>query len=251
MSNLRQSPRKKAGNPSPHATTRFRRPQILSVDELIERQPWDRLIAALEKVGCEPGRTIRQLKHYSRLLLDWNRNVSNLISRSDEARLVARHLLECIEPACWLKASGASRWLDFGSGAGLPAIPLALAGVGPDWTLVESRRAKTLFLRKALPEIGLKSIVVAHSRLEQLVEVSDFEAKHDGFVSRATMHLGPTLNLARHLVVPGGSAFLWKGSGGEQEMLDDSLWKEFWRAPETVAVGTGPMVVARFIRTSM
>jgi len=249
--NLRRSPQNKPGSAASHTRTRLRRLRILSVDELVERQPWEGLIAALERAGCEPGRTIQQLKLYARLLVTWNRTVSNLISRNDEARLVERHLLECIEPAYWLKASGASRWLDFGSGAGLPAIPLALAGVGPDWTLVESRRAKTLFLRKTLPEIGLRSIVVAHSRLEQLVEVSDFEAKHDGFVSRATMHLGPTLNLARHLVAPGGSAFLWKGSGGEQEMLDDSLWKEFWRAPETVAVGTGPMVVARFIRTSM
>ena len=39
---------------------------------------------------------------------------------------MVRHLLESVEPAHWLKECGATRWLDFGSGAGLPAIPLAL-----------------------------------------------------------------------------------------------------------------------------
>ena len=250
MPNVRRSPDKKPSRLIPGTRTKRNIPRVLPVDELVDRQPWEKLFPALEKVGCEPGSVIQRLKLYARLLVTWNRTASNLISRNDETRLVERHLLECIEPAHWLKASGASRWLDFGTWAGLPGIPLALVGVGPDWTLVEARRTKTLFLLKTLPEIGLKSVVISNTRLEHMTKLPDTVPRYAGFVSRATVRLCPTLDLARHLVIPGGSAFLWKGSSRGQEILDESHWRAFWEPSGTVAVGTSHAVVARFIRTT-
>ena len=55
--------------------------------------------------------------------------------------------------------------VDFGSGGGFPALPLALAGVGERWTLVESRRNKTLFLRRAIQELGAGQVDVLTGRL--------------------------------------------------------------------------------------
>jgi 16S rRNA (guanine527-N7)-methyltransferase len=191
---------------------------------------------------------LERLRRYAEALLQWNRDASNIMSRNDEERIVERHLLESIAPAAWLRESGARRWLDFGSGAGFPAIPLAIAGVGDAWTLVESRRSKTLFLIKTLKELGLKDFDVVNDRLENVASDPDRAGAYDGFTSRATMRVGPTLALAAAVVSAGGHAFLWKGSGFHQELDDVPAWRAAWEPGEVRPVGNGPNVVARFTR---
>lgn len=195
-----------------------------------------------------PEEATGHLRKYAELLLGWNRQVSNLISKHDEERIVERHIAEAIEPAGWLKSCGARRWIDFGSGGGFPGIPLALVGVGERWSLVESRRPKTLFLRRAVEALQLKGVEVLLSRLEVLEAEPDLRGAFDGFSSRATMALGPTLTLAAQFVAPGGSAFLWKGSRREEEMSQNREWERFWVMEGLLGIGNGQTVVARFIR---
>jgi len=81
----------------------------------------------LLKAGASPDATIERLKSYTRLLIEWNRGVSNLIGRNDEQRVVERHIAESIEPAAWLgpdRGPVAGLWIR----RRLPALPLALAG---------------------------------------------------------------------------------------------------------------------------
>ena len=220
-----------------------------AIEQLLARQPWDLLRPALLSTGVDIEPALGRLQRYAELLLEWNRSVSNIMSKHDEDRIVERHLLESIAPAARLRDCGARTWLDFGSGAGFPAIPLAIAGVGDAWTLVESRRMKTLFVRKTLQELKLEAFEVINDRLENMVSDPARSAGYDGFVSRATMRLGPTLALAAPLVREGGNAFLWKGSGREEEMVQDVTWRSRWAPAEVRQVGTGPNVVARFTRS--
>jgi len=191
------------------------------------------------RAGADIVEILPRIRRFAELLLEWNRGFSNLISTSDENRLVQRHILESLEPAHWIKSSGARRWLDFGSGGGLPALPLALAGIGENWTLVESRRNKTLFLRKVIQEFELKNINVELARLESLPEEAERLGKFDGFTSRATLRLGPTLALAADWVAPGGLAYLWKGSRMEQEMVEDRRWATSWERDDVFAIVRG------------
>jgi 16S rRNA (guanine527-N7)-methyltransferase len=223
-------------------------PRWPDVTSVLRRQAWDALLPSLLKVGATPDTVMPILRRYCEMVLQWNRKVSNIISRTDEPRIVARHVLESLEPAHWLKESGATRWLDFGSGAGLPALPLAIAGVGGTWTLVESRRTKTLFLRKAVDEIGVRGITVLLSRLEDLVGLAEHAASYDGFTSRATETLTPTLAIAAEFVRPGGTAFLWKGSRREAEMAADVSWQKSWDFDGLLEIGGGMTSVARFRR---
>ena len=216
-----------------------------SVRKTLDSQPWDELTPHLLRCGADPERTIPLLRHYAERVILWNRNVSNIISKNDEARFVVRHLVESIEPAYLLSESGMERWLDFGSGAGLPAIPLAIAGVGKHWTLVESRRPKALFLSKLLQDIVMKNVQVAHSRLEELEWPA---AECSGFTSRATLPLVPTLLAASRLIPVGGYAFLWKGSRREAEMKADEGWEALWELDRLLGLGQGQTVVARFKR---
>lgn len=212
------------------------------------RQPWDSLLPHLLKVEVDSAAAVEMLRRFTTALIDWNSGISNLVSRNDLNRIVDRHILESVEPAHWLKARSASRWVDFGSGGGLPAIPLAILGVGQNWTLVESRRNKTLFLRKAVQDLGLKNVNVVCDRLENLGGDDGLAGAFQGFTSRATMPLGPTLVLAARFVGEGGTAFLWKGSRREEEMAADPRWKAFWDFDGLLGISSGQTVVARFVR---
>ncbi len=215
---------------------------------ILDSQPWNDLVPWLARCGADAPRVLPRLRRYAELLLEWNHGFSNLISSNDERRFVARHLLESLQAAHWLAACRASRWMDLGSGGGLPAVPLALAGIGETWTLVESRHNKVMFLSKTVRDLELDNFRVEEGRLERLDSEMERLGGFDAFTSRATMKLGPTLALASKWVGPGGTAFLWKGSRVEQEMAEQTAWGDSWELEGLLGVGSGPAVVARFNR---
>jgi len=231
-----------------HGDTQRRQPALRDIGRLLERQPWDLVEQQLVRAGADPVEAMPKLRRYAEMLLEWNRGLSNLISTSDEPRVVERHIVESLAPAMWIKAAAPKAIMDFGSGGGFPAIPLAIAGIGERWVLVESRRNKTLFIRKVAEELELKSIGVELARLECLLDDAARIGKFDAFTSRATLRLGPTLGLAANWIEPGGSAFLWKGSRKEQEMADDSRWTGSWDMVDSFDIGNGQTSVCRFIR---
>lgn len=239
--------RPRAGGAPGAPARRVSRPADPAV--ILARQPWVSLRPLVPGEGAEVETRLDALKAYALQLLEWNRGVSNLVSRHDEPRLVERHLRESLLPAREILASGCERFVDFGSGAGLPAVPLALCGVGSAWTLVESRRNKTLFLKKIKQDIGLRDFEVMTGRLEVLVDEVAVSLACDGFTSRATAAIGPTLELAARVVRPGGRAFLWKGSSYENEMASTrDAWQLHWRFEHAIGVPDGPNVIAIFER---
>jgi len=214
----------------------------------VANQPWQVLKPYLASAVTDSSATLQKLQHYAALIVQWNRNVSNLVSKNDEARIVSRHIRESIEPIDRVNDFRDSRLIDFGSGAGFPAIPLAISGIGKDWTLIESRRPKTLFLRRVIQEIGLDPMQVVHDRLENFVADTQTNGTYDVFTSRATLALGPTLGLAKELVRSNGAALLWKGSSLEEEMDSDQNWRDSWTLGDIIRLTDTESVVARFIR---
>ncbi len=187
------------------------------------------------------------LRAYAEAVLSWNRNVSNLISDKDEARFVERHLLESLAGVTLANSQGVGRWIDLGSGAGLPAIPLILCGVGRDWTLVEARRTKALFLTKFAKDSGLHGVEVACARFETWVGEGGVQGQFDGMTSRATLKAMPTIELAMKVLMPGGRLLLWKGSSWADELglTDDE--RTGWRLVESRRLPNSSCVVLEIV----
>lgn len=216
---------------------------------MVERMDWSSLRPLLSGSDSVREAAIAGLKAFALELLRWSQGVSNLISHNDEPRLVDRHIAESLAGVQIINSLGCKKLVDFGSGGGFPALPLALAGVGGHWTLVESRRNKTLFLRRALQELHIPNIEVITARLEVLVAEDAARLACDGFTSRATMKLGPTLDLAAAIVQPGGHAILWKGSGFQDELASTvDAWQLNWHEPIVHPIADGPNSISVFKR---
>jgi 16S rRNA (guanine527-N7)-methyltransferase len=131
-----------------------------------------RLNDLLVGAGLEPldSQTAIQFELYVSLILRWNARL-NLTSVRTEDAIVSRHLAESIACARALPKEIASV-LDFGSGAGLPGIPIALCRPDIAVTLAESQGKKAAFLQEAVRVLGVKTRVHA-GRAEELGTVFD------------------------------------------------------------------------------
>ncbi|MCQ4308688.1 16S rRNA (guanine(527)-N(7))-methyltransferase RsmG [Pseudomonas stutzeri] len=134
-----------------------------------------------------------QLLGYLRLLNKWNK-AYNLTAVRDPAEMVSRHLLDSLSVAPHVEQGG-SRWLDVGSGGGMPGIPLAILFPERSFTLLDSNGKKTRFLTQVKLELKLANLEVVHSRVEEFRPEQPFA----GITSRAFSSLRDFADWTRHL----------------------------------------------------
>jgi 16S rRNA (guanine527-N7)-methyltransferase len=166
--------------------------------------------------------TAARFGDYVSLILRWNARV-NLTAIRDEEGILSRHIIESILLARQLP-DGIASLLDFGSGAGLPGIPIALCRPEMTVTLAESQGKKAAFLREAVRSLGLSARVHA-GRAELLKEQFDCVAM------RAVDRMAEAVRAAAGLVRSRGWLALMT-TEGELERLKDAAGVGFsWSAP--------------------
>lgn len=185
----------------------------------------------------DPPDLVTKLTEYLAELRQWNAQ-GNLVSQADLGRLVSRHLVESYAALPWIDKAAASQVVDIGSGGGFPILPLKLARPRLKVALVESRRMKSLFLRRLGAKLRLQSYWVWSMRIESLAELpaSDASATLDEVASASLEELpstrptvdvvtaravGPLSDLtlwSAKLVAPGGRLLAFKGSRLEEEL---------------------------------
>lgn len=153
-----------------------------------------------------------QLLAYLALLSKWNK-AYNLTAVRDTAEMVSRHLLDSLSVVPHVQPGG-SRWLDVGSGGGMPGVPLAILFPERHFTVLDSNGKKTRFLTQVKLELKLANLDVVHSRVEQFRPSQPF----NGITSRAFSSLEDFTNWTRHL---GDLESVWLAMKGVQP--DDEL----------------------------
>jgi len=201
---------------------------------------------------AETTRVRAELEGFLRELLSWNQD-SNLVAAGDLGRLVSRHALESLVVLPVLDRLAPSgepvRLVDVGSGAGFPAVPIAIAR--PDWNVhaVESRRRKGLFLQRVAERMTHANFTAHIDRAERVTFAPE-ERAHLA-TARAVAVLSELLPVLAPLVRPGGKAVLFKGSSHGEEL---ATWKatkdERWTHVETVAVPDRHLWFEVFERTA-
>jgi 16S rRNA (guanine527-N7)-methyltransferase len=169
------------------------------------------LSAGLSALGLEPCPVREQkLLDYLALMHRWNR-LYNLTAVRDRETMIERHLIDSLTVAPYLRGD---RFLDVGSGAGLPGIPLAIWFPEHRFTLLDSNGRKTRFLTQAKIELGLANVEVIQARVQD-VQIAD---GYDGILSRAFSSLADLVNAAGHLLAPEGTIYAFKGARPEAEL---------------------------------
>jgi 16S rRNA (guanine527-N7)-methyltransferase len=156
---------------------------------------------------------VEQIQIFRELLLTWTEKV-NLIG-PEAKRNIDEHIAEALEAADVLKPSG--EVLDFGSGGGLPGIPMAIRAPRARFHLVEADQKKWAFLKFAVRECALNSQVHG-DRLQRLIPRLDESLKFSLVTSRAVGRPREWVgSLAGHLE-PGAEVALFQGSDSCEEI---------------------------------
>jgi 16S rRNA (guanine527-N7)-methyltransferase len=102
--------------------------------------------------------TFEGLECLARLVREENQR-QNLVSKASADEIWRRHIADSAQLLLYRPSRPAS-WIDLGTGAGFPGLVVALLHEGPV-TLVESRRLRVEFLRRAAAELGISPEILA------------------------------------------------------------------------------------------
>lgn len=163
---------------------------------------------------------LNQFQKYHDFLLEWNKMI-NLISRQNATTetILERHFLDSIvflPEISSLPFSGSPALplsvLDIGSGAGFPAIPLAI--MKPEWNFIlsEATMKKANFLNELIKHLDLKNAKVENRRAEEL------KNKYDFTTARAVAKLDELIKYSLPILKKGGSLLAYKGPAYEEEL---------------------------------
>ena len=145
---------------------------------------------------------------YYKLLNDWNTRV-NLVSGRDLKRFAEYHILDALKVASVFDFSCVHTMMDFGSGSGVPGIPLAISFPCIETILVESRKKRFSFLEAAIDFIPVPNVRAVHSRIESL-DRSLYDS-FDVVITRATVSLSDFYHLTSFFLSKKGSLIAIKG----------------------------------------
>ncbi|EDK4478219.1 16S rRNA (guanine(527)-N(7))-methyltransferase RsmG [Salmonella enterica subsp. enterica serovar Essen] len=154
---------------------------------------------------------------YVDMLHKWNK-AYNLTSVRDPNEMLVRHILDSIVVAPYLQGQ---RFIDVGTGPGLPGIPLAIVLPDAHFTLLDSLGKRVRFLRQVQHELKLENITPVQSR----VEAYPSEPPFDGVISRAFASLNDMVSWCHHLPGEKGRFYALKGQlpGDEIASLPDNF----------------------------
>lgn len=124
---------------------------------------------------------IRSLQTFESELVSFNQK-HNLISRSAENHVFQQHIRHCLSIACFDFPQEA-HIIDWGSGGGLPAIPLAIVFSSVQVTAVDKVGKKMLALEAIARRLCLLNVAVYHGPADTFSAVAAYS------VSRATAPL--------------------------------------------------------------
>ena len=172
-------------------------------------------------LSVPPGAEGLLISH-TREVLRWNRSI-RLTAITAPEEVAVKHILDSLLLLAFSPFPG--RILDFGSGAGYPGIPLAVALPGSRVVLLESSGRKCAFLSHVLRKLTLGNANVVNARLERRSPLSIGKFEH--IVTRATLPQEKAVPLLLPYLAPGGRLLLMQGPGEGKGKREKPGGKDF------------------------
>lgn len=152
----------------------------------------------------------KQLIDFVGMLNKWNK-AYNLTSVRDPEAMLVRHIMDSLVVSKHLQGE---RFIDVGTGPGLPGIPLAIMNPNKTFVLLDSLGKRIRFQKQVAFELGIRNI----SSVESRVEAYQAEQQFDGVLSRAFASIQDMLSWCHHLPAEHGLFYALKGQLNDEEL---------------------------------
>ena len=209
---------------------------VVIADELAAKQ-WLREHAAADVA------TFGRLQRLVELLLDENER-QNLIAKGTIPHVWQRHILDSAQLLTVPRETVPDGlWLDLGTGSGFPGLVIAALQPDREVVLVDSRRLRTEWLKRAADELELLRVRVIQSRVEDLplIEASVISA-------RAFAPLEKLLDISSRFSTPETLWVLPKGASAKHELANvPDKWQHLFHVEQSLTDDTAGIITGRLL----
>lgn len=172
-------------------------------------------------IDISPEQAEMLLRHLS-LVIEKNKslNLTRIVSVEDG---ITKHLVDSLVAMKYIKneiTTISPMFLDMGTGAGFPGIPLAIV-TGWDGILVDSIKKKVAAVSVFLEELGLSDVSAEASRLEELP--CKYSQLFDICIARAVADTSVLIEYATPLLKRDGILCAMKAQPSDEELLHASV----------------------------
>ncbi|MBW1705409.1 MAG: 16S rRNA (guanine(527)-N(7))-methyltransferase RsmG [Deltaproteobacteria bacterium] len=161
---------------------------------------------------------INLINIYLNELWEWNKKV-NLTGLTSRKKILKELLIDSLIPSPYLPEEG--NFLDVGSGAGFPAIPLKISSPGLKTHLMEARSKRVNFLKQVIRITNLDDIEIIRGRIEKDGTLLRSEG-YDIITARALADLPRTLTWCAPHLKTGGLILSFQASQLEKVLKEGS-----------------------------
>ena len=162
---------------------------------LTEKALWFRTICRRNQLFLGDAQ-LSLVDRYVEQLLAWNRKI-NLISRRDEGAVWERHILHCTSLLFMLVIPPDIRYLDLGTGGGLPGLLLKILLPASTGLLLDSTKKKVEAVEEMIATLRLEKINAMWGRAEEMGrDEHELFGKFDVVFARAVAPLNELVRLA-------------------------------------------------------
>lgn len=145
-----------------------------------------------------------QLLYYLQQLLFWNK-AYNLTAIKDEKQALIKHIFDSLSIVPFIQGQNFTNLLDVGTGAGLPAVIVAICCPKLQITALDSNGKKIRFIKQVVSELGLKNVTPIACRIEE------HNTGYSAIMSRAFASLIDFVNVTQDKLAQHGQILAMKG----------------------------------------
>jgi 16S rRNA (guanine527-N7)-methyltransferase len=169
-------------------------------------------------IAVEPDQIAALESHY--LAMVTANEAMNLTRITDPIEAAIKHYADSLALLPWAVKVGlpSISLLDVGSGAGFPAVPIAV--MRPEWrvTALDGTRKKAEFVSRIATDLGLKNLRAEHGHSDHWISGETF----DFVATRAVASLARCMRTAHRFIRKGGSLIAFKTAALTSEEITEA-----------------------------
>mgnify|MGYP004526794667 FL=1 len=184
----------------------------------MERIPYiiEQFAAAGITIDVQKAEKLEKLCCY---MVEYNKNV-NLTSITEFSEVVVKHFVDSVLPFTMFELKEGASFIDVGTGAGFPSLPLLICRPDLKGTLCDSLNKRCVYLEKACAHLDIRARVV-HARSEELGRKE--RERYDMACARAVAALPVLTEYCLPFVKVGGTFAALKSVNEDAAAADNAL----------------------------